>query len=235
MPSERPDAIGRRPGGQGPAGRLRLAALGLGATILVTAGGLSGCQRQVLPGSAVDRFPSAEDELDFLAEVHGMTAVTNNDALHGLIIFADGFDACTSYEERVELARSRRWVPQGFNASANESASVGWMAMAGCQICDIRGGLTMHLLGPTPRYCTKELVFMQVLPLKTENQSLSGAEFTDYLNRLHRIRAAAPLNPFESASAGGPSGAQAATPMGEAEVEEMLPSATPEPEASVQR
>lgn len=183
-----------------------------------------GCQRQMLPTSAVDRFPTADDELDFLDEVNGMTAVTNNDALHALFILADGTDPATSYEERVSSAKERRWVPSGFGQPANESAAVGWLAMAGCQICDIKGGLTMHVIGPTPRYCTKELVFMRVLPLRTENQSLSGAEFVDYLNRLHRVRAGSPVSQLLVPQDEGPAGEQSATPMEEADVEEMLPS-----------
>lgn len=189
-----------------------------------------GCQRQMLPASAVDRFPTADDELDFLDEVNSMTAVTNNDALHAFFILADGTDPATSYEERVASAKERRWMPSGFNQPANESAPVGWMAMAGCEIGNIEGGLTMHVLGPSPRYCTKELVFMRVLPLRTENQSLSGAEFVDYLNRLHRVRAGRPVSQMLVPSDEGPAGEQSATPMEEADVEEMLPSpSTPAP------
>lgn len=186
------------------------------------------CQRQQFESSAVDRFGTADQELDFLSTVNDMTAVTNNDALHGLLILADGADPHATFEERVTSAKARKWMPSGFRGAANESASVGWMSMAGCQICNIKGGLTMHVLGPTPRYCTKELVFMQVIPLRTENQSLTGAEFTDYLNRLHRIRAGAPAEPgSEAAALGGPAGEQSATPMNESDVQETLPSPTP--------
>jgi len=202
---------------------------------VVSAMGTAGCQRQILPASAVDQFGTADDELDFLAEVHNMTAVTNNDALHGLFLFADGVDPATDYDERVALAKTRRWMPTGFDEPANESAPVGWLAMAGCEICDIKGGLTMHVLGPTPRYCTKELVFLQVLPLRTENQSLTGAEFNDYLNRLHRVRASVPLVATVEGTAQGPAGEEAATPMNEAAEEEMLPSPSGSTEPKIAR
>lgn len=195
----------------------------LSTTVVAT-----GCQRQMFETSAVDKYPTAEDELDFLSDVNEMTAVTNNDALHGLLIFADGKDESTTYDERLALAKSRKWVPSGFDRPANESASVGWLSMAGCQICSIKGGLTMHLLGPSPRYCTKELVYLEVIPLRTENQSLTGAEFNDYLNRLGRLRATSTtkleVGTTMDAGARGPAGEQAATPMNEADVEEMLPS-----------
>lgn len=204
---------------------------GLHAALLVVAAHLlalpgAGCQRQMFPSSAVDRYPAADDELDFLDAVTDMTAVTNNDALHAFLILADGTDSAATYEERVAIAKDRHWMPSGFDAPANESASVGWMAMAGCAICNIKGGLTMHLIGPTPRYCTKELVFMRVLPLRTENQSLTGSEFVDYLNRLHRVRAGTPVSQLLVPGDEGPAGEQAATPMDEADVEEMLPAPT---------
>ncbi|MFM8697537.1 MAG: hypothetical protein ACKOF7_02525, partial [Phycisphaerales bacterium] len=76
-------------------------------------------------------------------------------------------------------ARRRQWIDSGWNRPADESAQVGWMAVAGCRIIGETGGATMRNFGPKPRYATKELVFMDVLPLRTENQSLSGKEFVD--------------------------------------------------------
>ncbi|MCZ6543072.1 MAG: hypothetical protein O6768_05350, partial [Planctomycetota bacterium] len=46
------------------------------------------------------------------------------------------------------------------------------------------GGLTMRLFGPSPRYCTRELIFMDILPQRTEHQSLSGLEFIDLVGRI---------------------------------------------------
>ena len=56
--------------------------------------------------------------------------------------------------------------------------------MAGCQILDIQGGLTMRVLGPSPRYCTRELVAMGMLPGLTANEALSGLEFIAYIDGL---------------------------------------------------
>lgn len=202
--------------------------------VMVAMLGATGCQRQMFPSSAVDSFPTADEELDFLDAVHRMTAVTNNDALHGLFLLADGADPSTDYEQRVVAAKERKWMPSGFNRPANESASVGWLSMAGCQIGSVRGGLTMHVLGPTPRYCARELIFLQIIPMRSENQSLTGAEFTDYLNRLQRLRAGQPVQLTVTPLTEGPAGEQAATPMNEADVEEGMPSPTPAPGAGEQ-
>jgi hypothetical protein len=162
----------------------------------------------------VSRFPAASQELDFMDALSKQVVVTNDDALHGLITFADGADLCRDYEGRVRIARDKKWVPEDWNPPADESATVGWMAVAGCRILDIKGGLTMRLFGPTPRYATRELVFMGILPLRTDNQSLSGAEFLDYLNRLGRIqRYGKPV---------------ALTPVGSEEGESVVPAGAPD-------
>jgi hypothetical protein len=158
------------------------------AGALAVLASLAGCERSRVEDSAVEKFPRAQQEIDFLDALQSQIVVTNDDALHGLIALSDGTDLNKGYEARVELARRRKWIDAGWNRPADESAQVGWMAVAGCRIVGVQGGATMRLLGPTPRYATKELVFMDVLPLRTENQALSGREFVDFLNRLGRLK-----------------------------------------------
>jgi hypothetical protein len=160
----------------------------LPAAIAAAALALAACERSRVEDSAVERFPRGTQELDFIDALNGQVVVTNDDALHGLISFADGTDLSTTYEGRVEVAKRKGWLPSGWSRPGDESAQVGWMAVAGCRILGVKGGVTMRLTGPTPRYATKELVFMDVIPLRTENQSLSGKEFVDYLNRLERFQ-----------------------------------------------
>jgi hypothetical protein len=167
---------------------LRIAAFACAALACAALALSGGCERSRVDDSAVERFPRSAQELDFIDALMGQVVVTNGDALHGLIAFADGTDLAATYEGRVEVAKRKGWLPQGWDRPADESAQVGWMAVAGCRILGIKGGLTMRLTGPTPRYATKELVFMDVIPLRTENQALSGKEFVDYLNRLERFQ-----------------------------------------------
>ncbi|MFM1935429.1 MAG: hypothetical protein RI990_388 [Planctomycetota bacterium] len=147
-----------------------------------------GCERARVEDSAVDKFPRSAEEMDFLDALNQQTVVTNDDALHALIAFADGADLSSTYAGRVEVAKRKQWIDASWDRPGDESAQVGWMAVAGVRILDVKGGLSLRLLGPTPRYATKELVFMDILPLRTENQSLSGREFVDYVNRLGRVQ-----------------------------------------------
>lgn len=165
----------------------RAAVAALAACIVLLAPG-AGCERTKVAEPAIARFPRSEDELQFLDVLEKQVVVTNDDAMHAFIIFTDGKDLSTDYAGRVAVAKRKEWVGSDWSRPANESAEIGWMAVAGCRSIGVKGGLTMRVFGPTPRYATKELVFMEILPLRTENQSLTGQEFVDFLNRLGRAQ-----------------------------------------------
>lgn len=188
---------------------------------------LVGCKPYVMSSSAVDTYGKADQEIDFLAAVEKMPAVTNNDALHAFLLLQDGDDASADYAARVQEGVRRGWLAAGAAKLPNEAARVGWMATAGCVVMNVKGGLTMRVIGPVPRYATKELVYMEILPLRTENQVLTGSEFVDYLNRLQRIagknRRDRPDSPL-----GVPAGESAVSPGNEGAIQEgSLPAQGP--------
>ena len=188
---------------------------------------LAGCKPYVMSSSAVDTYGKADQEIDFLAAVEKMPAVTNNDALHAFLLLQDGDDTFGDYAGRVKEGVRRGWLSSGEPRLANEAARVGWMATAGCVVMNVKGGLTMRVIGPAPRYATKELVYMEILPLRTENQVLTGSEFVDYLNRLQRIagknRRERPDSPL-----GVPAGESAVSPGNEGAIQEgSLPAQGP--------
>lgn len=199
---------------------------------------LVGCKPYVMERSAVDEFPRADQELDFLAAVEKMPAVTSNDALHAFLLLQDGDDPARDYAGRVAEGVRRGWIPAGHAQAADEVAKVGWLATAGCVVMQVKGGLTMRLVGPIPRYATKELVYMEILPLRTENQALTGSEFVDYLNRLERMAGQNRRAPQES-PLGVPAGESAVSPANEGAIQEgsmpaegpreVAPPAGPEP------
>ncbi len=184
---------------------------------------LGGCRPYVMTSSAVDQFPKSDQELDFLAAVEKMPAVTNNDAFHALLMLQDGQDPSADFQARRAEGLRRRWIRDWDAKSANEAAKVGWMASAGCRVMQVQGGVTMRLfdplVGPLPRYATRELVFMEVLPLRTENQILTGAEFVDYLNRLDRI-AGKSRRAKQDSPLGVPAGEAATSPGNEGAIQE---------------
>lgn len=148
---------------------------------------LTGCARTVAD-SFVQRDGLRDDELEFLAQLDRATVVTNDDALHGLFLFQRGEDPFETYEERAEEARRLGWIPlRGEFPPPNESATVGMVSVALSRITGVRGGLTMRVLGPTPRAATREMIFLGVIPDRTENQALTGPEFVEFLGRADRL------------------------------------------------
>ena len=191
--------------------------------ILVGALLLAGCRPYVMDNSAVEQFPKTEQELDFLSSVEKMPAVTNNDAFHAFLLLQDGKDTNDRFEGRRAEGVRRGWIRKGEAANPNEAAKVGWMAVAGCRVMSVQGGLTMRLfdplVGPLPRYATRELVYMEILPLRTENQILTGSEFVDYLNRLDRI-AGKNRRVSRESPLGVPAGESAVSPGNEGAIQE---------------
>lgn len=169
--------------------RSDLAALSLVGAIAL--GTIAGCARTSVDSSLVARDELRADELEFFAQLDTQPIVTNDDALHALFLFATGEDPHETYEQRVDAARLKGWIPLHDTPPATESVSVGTVAVALTRITGVRGGVTMRLLGPTPRAATRELIFLDVLPDRTEWQALSGAEFVEVLGRAERLLAGA--------------------------------------------
>ena len=140
-----------------------------------------------MESSLVTREDFRADELEFFAQLDTQAVVTNDDALHALFLFATGEDPHDTYEQRLEAARLKGWIPFKNSPPGTESATTGMIAVALTRITGVRGGVTMRLLGPTPRAATRELIYLDVLPDRTEWQALTGAEFIETLGRAERL------------------------------------------------
>jgi hypothetical protein len=146
---------------------------------------LSGCQRTHLASPlVVNHDPDdANAELEFWHALADRPLTTNDEAFHGLIIFSAGSDASKTYAERVTWLKEHGFLSTGFDRDADEAVSVGTVAQVLANMLHIKGGLTMHILGAHPRYATKELIYEKILPIRSEQQGLSGVEFVGALSR----------------------------------------------------
>ncbi len=146
------------------------------------AAALSGCgPRTMVDASLVDNPAIAADQGDFLDALRTQAIVTNNDSLHGLFLLADGADPHEDFAGRVASAKERGWLEKDWNFLANESVRVGDVAQGVCVITDIKGGLTMGMFGPSPRYCTRELVYLEMIPDRDDAQSMRGLEYLELM------------------------------------------------------
>lgn len=149
-------------------------------TLLAAA--LSGCgPRTMLDASLVDNPEIAANQGDFLDALRTQAIVTNNDSLHGLFLLADGEDPHEEFAGRVASAKERGWLEEDWNFLANESVRVGDVAQAVCVITDIKGGVTMRIFGPSPRYCTRELAYLEMIPVRDDAQAMRGLEYLELM------------------------------------------------------
>ena len=127
---------------------------------------------------------SPEMQLDFWHTLATRPVTSNDEAFHGLILYVNGQDDSTDYAGRVEWMNSQNMLPQDFDRPSNEAVHHGTLAVAITRLLDIKGGLIMRLFGPTPRYATRELRYMKIIPRVSPHQTLSGIEFVGLVARI---------------------------------------------------
>ncbi len=159
------------------------------------------CQRTTLQGSLSDTLSDTllDDEFAEMEFWDGLTearAVGNHDALHALLISFGG-DKSSDYAGRLAEAKKRKWLSEGDNPPANETARVGWVARAACIEAGIQGGLTMRVLGPLERYAVRELNYKGWLPNMSPNQAISGMQLIALLSAIEDEQEDGPDKPRE--------------------------------------
>ena len=145
----------------------------------------SGCAathvRQPLPAALSANTNEAQGE--FWYQLAHQPIATNDETFHSLLLYLDSKDTSASYADRVAVLKARHMLPAGFNGAGDEPVSRGNLAVALDQILKIRGGLTMRVLGPTPRYALRAAVEQGILPPSSPNQGLSGGELVGVMQK----------------------------------------------------
>jgi hypothetical protein len=155
----------------------------IAAAVILTAG----CARTAVE-NRIDTAATPRDqvaELDFWHALPGRSAVSNDEGLHGVILFGAEEEAPTleSYEDRVAYAKERGWLSKGWDESPATAMQRGTLSRALAVICGVEGGVIMRLLGPTSRYAQRELVFEGIMPASTELQTISGLEYIGVISK----------------------------------------------------
>jgi len=92
-------------------------------------------------------------------------------------------------ELKAQLAEKsiipRKWLEE---KTAEERLTRGVMAYMVCTSLDIKGGLVMHLLGPTPRYALRECIFLKLVARSAETKLVTGAELLAVLGRVEKYK-----------------------------------------------
>ena len=154
--------------------------------ILLLLCGMAGChaahETQPLPAALYGGDVDAQ--MEFWHTLAARKLATNDEAFHGVLLYLDSKDSTDGYAARVKLLQSRKMLPADFTGPANEAVTRGTLAVPIVKILEIKGGLVMSLIGPTPRYATRELQYLGVYPVSSPNQIFSGAEFVGIIGKL---------------------------------------------------
>jgi hypothetical protein len=158
---------------------------------------LLGCATTTtVPDSILPRTNGNEEQqqLDYWHEVATKPLISNDEAFHGLLLYLDGKDDATAYDQRVATLRARGFLPKNFNRGANDALERGTLAVPLAKHLGLKGGLTMRLTGVTPRYATRELEYRGVYPPSSTQQIFTGAEFVGVIGKAEDFRRGDPTN-----------------------------------------
>ena len=146
---------------------------------------LGACSRTVVENRLDTTYEPGDltAELDFWHNLPGRSAVTNDEGLHGVILFADGSDDSGSYEERIARLKERGWLLQGFDEAPDLAMQRGVLAKAIAHLLDIEGGVMYTITNKHPRYATRELVYLGLFGPGTEQQVISGVDYVGVFSK----------------------------------------------------
>ncbi|MEX2671598.1 MAG: hypothetical protein WD294_05750 [Phycisphaeraceae bacterium] len=147
---------------------------------------MTGCQSARIGEPLTDTLGGAdfEQQMAFWHELNERPITSNDEAFHALLLYFDGSATEHTYADRVTELKLRRWLPDDFNEDADVAVRRGTLAVALAQALEIEGGVVMRLTGPTPRYATRELVYLNLFPASTAQQTFSGAQFVGVIGRV---------------------------------------------------
>lgn len=147
---------------------------------------MQGCQSAVVAHSVDQKFfaNDTNSQLSFWHELANRRVTSNDDAFHGLLLYADSKDDSKNYDQRVSTLKSRGLLADSFSEPANSAITRGTLSVAIVKLLDIKGGWVMHVFGPTPRYAVKELVYRGIFPPSSPQQTFSGVEFVGIIGKI---------------------------------------------------
>ncbi len=160
--------------------RITRASLVALAAVLAT-----GCARTTVESAAATDYDRADivQSVEFWHTLPSRSAVTNDEGFHGLILFADENDPNDTYEQRVDYFKALGWLDESFDEPANLAMQRGTLAKLLSHAMKIDGGVMMRLSGKSPRYATRELVHLGIMPQGTDQMVLSGYQYIGVISK----------------------------------------------------
>src|SRR5258706_15624385 len=156
---------------------------------------LAGCESarvaQPLTGKLSGNDP--DSQLEFWHTLATRPVTSNDEAFHGLLLYADGQDAARDCAARVSALKSRKMLPANFDRRADQAVERGPLAVAICRALEIKGGVMLRMTG-AQRYAVRELQFLDLYPPSGPNQTFSGSEYLGIIGRMEDFQRGNPAD-----------------------------------------
>ncbi len=160
------------------------------AIILLAAAGAAapGCQNpgpRVLQGEVM---VGGRDSAAYLDAMSSRPSVTEAEALEGMLLVLGDQGRKRTFADAVEHLVGQGVVDPKWHHSAEREITKGRVAYMVYQVSKIRGGLTLTLFGPSPRYCLKELQYRGLMSEGLTYTTVTGMEYVAILTRADEQR-----------------------------------------------
>ena len=137
---------------------------------------------QPLTGKLGGSDPDAQ--MEFWHSLADQPLTSNDEAFHGLLLYLDGEDPAADYAGRVRVMKDRRLLDRGFDQPAGQAVQRGTLATALVRALKVRGGVFQRLTNDHPRYAVRELMYLDLYPPSSPQQTFSGTEFLGIMGRI---------------------------------------------------
>lgn len=150
----------------------------------------AGCARTLVERPTPTSYDASitQERVGFWHALAGRSAITNDEGLHALLLFIEGEDPTTTYEERLAYTKSLGLIDDGFDEPASIAMQKGTLAQGLVRGLDIKGGVMLAATHQHPRYATKELQYLGIMGGGTELRVISGLELLGVMSNAQAWR-----------------------------------------------
>jgi len=157
---------------------------------------LAGCHTakvaQPLTATLGGNDPDAQ--MEFWHTLAERDLTSNDEAFHGVLLYLKDADPATDYAGRMGALKKRGLLDASFNEPANQAIERGTLAQVLVRMLKIKGGVFQRLTHDHPRYAVRELMYMDLYPPSSPNQTFSGTEFLGIIGRIEDYQRGNPAN-----------------------------------------
>jgi hypothetical protein len=147
---------------------------------------LLGCHSAKVAQPLTDKLGGNDPDaqMEFWHTLANQPLTSNDEAFHGLLLYLDNQDPAADYDGRVKALKERGLLDKSFNQPAGQAVQRGTLAQALVRALKIKGGLFQRLTRDNPRYAVRELMYLDLYPPSSPQQTFSGTEFLGIIGRI---------------------------------------------------